>query len=163
MQTITPPAPYNFMPPNALFTQQSSGGIPTTFPFVSGTLQVDGAAQSSRRPIIIDAASGKAKTSLWNVNNAARNLLEIIANAARNDNGDYKIRIYTIGMGALVTYNLGTRGETSESLLKRISNDKRSPDYNSAQLEGMYFYAPTENDVAQAYQGIQNQILRLSR
>jgi hypothetical protein len=66
-------------------------------------------------------------------------------------------------MGALVTYNLGTRGETSESLLKRISNDKRSPDYNSAQLEGMYFYAPTENDVAQAYQGIQNQILRLSR
>ncbi len=39
-------------------------------------------------------------TQIFNINNAARNLVEIIANEARNDaSGDYRIRIYTIGMG----------------------------------------------------------------
>jgi hypothetical protein len=37
------------------------------------------------------------------------------------------------------------------------------PDYNSAQLEGKYFFAPTSDDVAAAFQSIQNQILRLSK
>ena len=46
--------------------------------------------------------TGKYPADVWNINNAARNVLEIIANAARNDNGDYQIRIYTIGMGNLV-------------------------------------------------------------
>ena len=100
---------------------------------------------------------------MWNINNAARNLVEIVANAARNDNGDYKIRIYTIGMGQLVPLALGTRPETSESMLKRIANDRTSPDFNGAELEGKYFYAQTAADVSAAFQGIQNQILRLSR
>ena len=50
--------------------------------------------------------------------------------------------------------------ETSSSA---SSNDKTSPDYNSAQLEGKYFYAQTAADVGPAFQGIQNQILRLSK
>ena len=66
----------------------------------------------------------------------AQSSLEIIANEARNDNGDYKIRIYTIGMGELVRYNLGTMPEKPEDILKRISNDKTSLDFNAAQLEG---------------------------
>jgi len=165
MQTITPPAPYNFMPTQAHFTQHSSAGIPVNFPFATNTLNVNGMAQSARRTMIVDAATGKYKTSLWNVNNAARNLLEIVANGARNDNGDYKIRIYTIGMGNLVRYNLGTILETPESILQRISNDHVSTnvDFNSNQLEGKYFYAQTAADVAPAFQGIQNQILRLSK
>ena len=48
-------------------------------------------------------------------------------------------------------------------ILKRISNDKTSLDFNAAQLEGRYFFAQTEADVAPAFQGIQNQILRLSK
>lgn len=164
MQTITPAAPYNFMPTNAHYTQHSSVGIPVNFPFVTNTLNVNGAPQSSRRSMIVDPATGKYKTSLWNVNNAARNLLEIVANAARADaGGDYQIRIYTIGMGNLVRYMLGTMPETPESILKRISNDKTSADFNSAQLEGKYFYAATAADVAPAFEGIQNQILRLSK
>jgi hypothetical protein len=66
-------------------------------------------------------------------------------------------------MGQLVRLNLGTRGETSESMLKRIANDATSLDRNTAQLEGKYFYAETAADVAPAFQGIQNQILRLSK
>jgi hypothetical protein len=110
-----------------------------------------------------DLTAGKYPSQVWNINNAARNLVEIIANAARNDNGDYRIRIYTIGMGELVRLALGTRPETAESILKRIANDATSPDFNGAQLEGRYFYAQTAADVAPAFQGIQNQILRLSK
>ena len=165
MQTITPPAPYNFMPPQAHFTQQSSAGIPVNFPFFSNSLTVNGMAQGARRTMIVDPATGKYKTSLWNVNNAARNLLEIVANSARNDNGDYKIRIYTIGMGNLVRYHLGTILETPESILQRIANDHvaSNTDFNSSQLEGKYFFAQTPADVGAAFQGIQNQILRLSK
>jgi hypothetical protein len=123
---------------------------------------VNGAAQNTRRGLR-NLTAGKYPADVWNTNNAARNLLEIVADAARNDNGDYKIRIYTIGMGALVQYNLGTMPEKPEDILKRISNDRTSPDFNNAQLEGKYYFAPTAADVAPAFQGIQNQILRLSK
>ncbi len=66
-------------------------------------------------------------------------------------------------MGELVRYNLGTIPETSESLLQRVSNDRVSPDFNTNQLEGKYFFAQSELDVAAAYAGIQNQIIRLTK
>jgi hypothetical protein len=163
MKTLTMAAPYNFMPPTSLHTQHRSAGIPFTFPFQTNALNVNGVPQNVKRSVIVDPATGKYKTTLWNVNNAARNLLEIVANEARNDNGDYKIRIYTIGMGVLVRHLLGTMPETPESILQRISNDRVSPDFNAGQLEGKYFYAQTAADVAPAFQGIQNQILRLSK
>jgi hypothetical protein len=103
---------------------------------------------------------------VWNINTSARNLVEIISNAARSDAaGDYPIRIYTIGMGELVRYQLGTMpgGETSESILMRIANDARSPDRNPAQLEGKYYFAQTEADVSAAFQSLQNQIIRLTK
>jgi len=152
-----------YMPPNSWHTQRSSSGIPTSFPFFSNTLTVNGVAQSTKRSVIADG-TGQFPTTLWNVNNAARNLLEIIADAARTDTGgDYPVRIYTIGMGSLVTLLLGTMPETPASILQRIANDPASPDHNPAQLDGAYFYAPTAADVSAAYQGIQNQILRLSK
>jgi len=114
---------------------------------------------------VITDGTGNYPTTLWNLNNAARNLLEIIADAARSDaSGDYPIRIYTIGMGNLINLQLGTIPETPASMLQRVANDPASaPDYNTAQLRGAYFYAPTAADVSAAYQGIQNQILRLSK
>jgi hypothetical protein len=60
--------------------------------------------------------TGRYPAEVYNVNNAARNLLEIVANEARNDTGDYRIRIYTIGMGELVRYNLGTMPEKPEDI-----------------------------------------------
>ena len=84
-----------------------------------------------------------------NIRNAATNLVEIIADAARADmTGDQPIRIYAIGMGDLVTLPLGTRPETSESVLMRVANDTRSPDFNNTQLEGKYYFARTAADVA---------------
>jgi Flp pilus assembly protein TadG len=154
-----------WMPTATWHTQHVSSGIPTSFPLQSSTLKVNGVAQNSARGLRhFDVASGKFPAEVWNINNAARNVLEIIADAARNDNGDYPIRIYTIGMGYLVQDLLGTMPETPESILMRIANDKRSADHQGApQLDGKYFYAATAADVAPAFQGIQNEIVRLSK
>jgi hypothetical protein len=128
-------------------------------------LRVNGSAQNAMRPLRhFDSGAGKYPAEVFNINNAARNVVEIIADAARSDPaGDYKIRIYSIGMGYLLRDLLGTMPEMPEDILKRVSNDPSSPDFNSAQLEGKYFYAPTAADVGPAFQGIQNQILRLSK
>src|SRR4029077_5969555 len=86
-----------------------SSGIPTAFPLVTNTLTVNGVAQSTKRPMrhlgLYNA--GRYPAGAWDVNSAAQNLVEIIADQARSDAGrDYQIRIYTIGMGELVTYLL---------------------------------------------------------
>jgi Flp pilus assembly protein TadG len=141
-----------------------SAGIPETFPLQTANLPVDGQPQNARRGLRqFNAAAGKYPAQVWNINNAARNLIEIIANEARNDDGDYRIRIFSLGMGELVRYDLGTRPEKSEDILKRVANDKTSPDFNEDQLEGKYYFAQTEGDVAPAFQQIQNEIIRLSK
>jgi len=146
-------------------THSRSTGIPTSFPLQSTTLLVNGMPQNVRRGLRNqDATTGRYPADVWNINNSARNVLEEIADAARNDaGGDYQIRIFTIGMSYLVEDMLGTMPEMPEDILKRVANDKTSPDYNSNQLEGKYYYAPTAADVAPAYESIQNEIIRLSK
>jgi Flp pilus assembly protein TadG len=164
-QTLTTVAPYLPLGALSFHSYHQSTGIPTSFPLQSNMLTVNGSPQTTARPLtLFNSTVNKYPATAHNVRNAATNLTEVIANAARADSsGAYPIRIYTLGMGALVTANLGTIPETSESVLKRIANDKTSPDFNSAQLEGKYFFAPTPDDVAAAFQSIQNQILRLSK
>jgi Mg-chelatase subunit ChlD len=154
-----------WLPANSTHSYHRSAGIPTSFPFQSNTLRVDGGAQSSRRGLLnYNSAQGKYPAHVRNIRNAATNLVEIIADAARSDmTGDQPIRIFAIGMGSLVTLPLGTRPETSESVLKRVANDITSPDFNNAQLEGKYYYAATAADVAPVFQQLQNQIVRLSK
>jgi len=153
------------LPLTSWHTHGRSTGMPTSFPLQSSTLTVNGASQTSRRGLRRwDTAAGRYPADVFNINNAARNLVEIIANEARADAaGDYPIRIFTIGMGELVRYNLGTMPEKPEDILKRIANDPSSPDFNDDQLEGKYYYARTAADVGPAFQALQNQILRLSK
>jgi hypothetical protein len=125
---------------------------------------VAGVPQNVKRALRnFNAGQNRFPAEVWNINNAARNVLEIIANAARSDNGDYRIRIYTIGMGELVRYMLGTIPEQPEQILMRLANDSRSPDFNAAQLEGRYYFAQTGADVGPAFQALQNQIIRLTK
>jgi hypothetical protein len=154
----------HWMPATSLHSTRRSAGIPTTFPLQTNALTVNGIPQSTARGLR-DLTSGKYPSQIHNINNAARNLVEIIANAAREETeaGSTRVRIYTIGMGQLVRLNLGTRKETSESILKRIANDPTSADFNSTQLEGAYYYAETAADVSAAFQALQNQIVRLSK
>jgi Flp pilus assembly protein TadG len=153
-----------FLPLQSWHTHHRSGGIPDSFPLQTATLKVNGAPQNARRGLRNwNVAAGRYPAEVWNINNAARNLLEIIANEARDDDGDYPIRIYTIGMGELVRYLLGTMPEKPEDILMRIANDVRSPDYNEDQLEGKYYFAQTAADVGPAFQALQSQIIRLSK
>jgi Flp pilus assembly protein TadG len=156
------PAYAQWLPANSKHTHYRSAGIPTSFPLQTSTLNVDGVPQSTARGLR-DLTGGKYPSQVFNINNAARNLVEIVANAARNDDGDHKVRIFTIGMGQLVPLLLGTRPESSESILMRMANDPRSPDHNPDQLDGSYYYAETAADVGPAFQALQNQIVRLSK
>lgn len=153
-----------WLPLQSFHAHRRSAGIPTSFPLQTSSLKVNGVAQSTRRGLRNkNTPTGRFPAEVFNINNAARNLLEIIANAARSDTGDYPIRLYTIGMGDLVRYNLGTMPEKPEQILMRIANDTRSQDFNSAQLEGKYYFAQTEADVGPAFQALQSQIVRLSK
>ena len=153
-----------YLPLTSYHANHRSPGIPTSFPLMSNSLTVNGTTQSTARPLRDkNVTTNRYPTEVYNINNAARNLVEIIADAARADTGDYPIRIYTIGMGELVRYKLGTRKEMSEEILKRIANDVTSPDFNETQLEGKYYYAKTAADVGPAFQALQNQIIRLSK
>jgi Flp pilus assembly protein TadG len=154
-----------WMPTQAYISNSRSSGMTSTFPLVSPTLAVNTVAQNTWRPMTgTTGPSGRFPAKVTNINNAARNLVEIIANEARSDaTGDYPIRIYTIGMGELVTYNLGSRQEPGSDILMRIANDKRSNDFNDQQLEGRYYYAATADDVGPAFAALQNQIIRLTK
>jgi hypothetical protein len=154
-----------YLPATSWHTHHRSTGIPTSFPLQTAALTVNGAAQSSVRGLrSMNPATGLFPAQVFNINNAARNLVEIIANQARSDaTGDYPIRIYTIGMSYLVQYMLGTIPEMPQDILKRVANDISSPDYNAAELQGQYYYAQTSADVGPAFQGIQNQIIRLTK
>jgi Flp pilus assembly protein TadG len=152
------------LPLTTSHTHHRSSGIPTQFQLQSSTLKVNGLAQNVRRGLRNkDATTNRYPTEVWNINNAARNVLEIIADGARSDNGDYPIRIFTIGMGYLVRDQLGTMPEMPEDILKRVANDKTSQDYNGSQAEGKYYFAQTPQEVAPAFEAIQNEIIRLSK
>ena len=155
----------SWLPLASLHSHHRSGGIPTTFPFQTNALTVDGTSQSTARGLMdFNAGTGRFPAHARNIRSAATNLVEIIANAARADAaGDYPIRIYAIGMGQLVQHLLGSRPESSESVLRRVANDTRSPDFNTNQTEGRYYYAETEADVGPAFQALQGQIIRLSK
>ena len=157
--------PYMPVGTTSFHSYHRSAGIPNSFPLQTNTLTVNGASQMAVRGLAnYNAGVMRYPATARNIRNSATNLTEILANEARKDvSGAYQIRIYTLGMGSLVQMLLGPANESSESVLMRIANDKLSPDFNNTQLEGKYYFAPTENEVADAFQNIQNQILRLTR
>ena len=113
-------------------------------------------------------AANKYPTQVWNINNAARNLIEIIANAARDETeaASTRVRIFTIGMGAA---GAAAPGHEGRDVREHPQADRQrpdangNPDFNSNQLEGAYYYAETAADVAAAFQALQNQIVRLTK
>ena len=100
-----------------------------------------------------------------NANNAARNLLEIIANEVRSDtSGKFPIRIYTLGLGDILNENMGTINETGASILRRVANQQaNNPFYDPTQLEGKYYYAGDTDQLNAAFREVASQITRLSQ
>jgi len=134
----------------------SSSGIPTGFNLYDSSLP-------GQRVLVGGNGSGYPD-HVQNANNAARNLAEIIANAARADtSGSSPIRIYTLGLGDQLNQNGGSALETGTSILMRIANDPASPSFNPSQAEGKYYFAGDTSQLASAFEAIRNQIIRLSQ
>ena len=105
-----------------------------------------------------------------NVNKAARNMTENVANMARNQG----VKIHSIALGSAVnTLEInfcgylqdGPSSELGSSLMKRLSNtvDSGLNIYNPAQPTGLYVWAENAVDLDNAFTSIASEILRLSR
>jgi Flp pilus assembly protein TadG len=99
-----------------------------------------------------------------NVNKAARNMVENVANTARSQ----AVKIHSIALGAAVNsleinFCAYPASEVGSSLLKRLSNTSDSDAYNPAQPTGMYVWAENAADLDSAFTSIASEILRLSR
>jgi Flp pilus assembly protein TadG len=133
-----------------------SSGIPTAFNLYD-------AALPGQRALNGGASSGLPNNNVRNANNAARNLAEIIANAARSDtSGAHPIRIYTLGMGDMLNQATGTARETGASILLRIANDRTSASFNPAQQEGKYYYAHDPSELNAAFEAVRDQMIRVT-
>ena len=103
-----------------------------------------------------------------NVNRAARNMVENIANTARGQ----EVRIYTIGLGDALedlepSFSGGNCGYTSTRekgsvILKRLANAADSDARNTAQPQGLYCWAQDASALGRCFSSIASEILRLT-
>jgi hypothetical protein len=100
-----------------------------------------------------------------NVNKAARNMVENVANTARSQN----IKLYSIGLGDAVnaleinfsSYLLVNEG--GANILKRLANAADAVPRNAAQPTGLYVWAANASGLDAAFSTIASEILRLSK
>ncbi len=103
-----------------------------------------------------------------NVNKAARNMVENIANSARGQD----IRIYTIGLGDALndlepSFSGGNCGYTTarergSNILRRLANTADSDTRNPAQPQGLYCFARNASELGRCFSTIASEILRLT-
>lgn len=86
---------------------------------------------------------------------AAFNAADNQASTIRND-PTYTIMIYTIGLDGAPDVPIDS------TFLERVSNDPRSPIYNSAKPAGYYAYAANAGALNEAFYQVASQVLRLS-
>ncbi len=105
-----------------------------------------------------------------NVNKAARNMVENVANTARGQG----VTVHTIALGVRVntlelvngfcaTYDANPAKEFGVNVLKRLANSVDSDTKDPLQPIGLYVWAENASDLASAFSAIASEILRLSR
>jgi Flp pilus assembly protein TadG len=122
----------------------------------------------------LDTSGGLITNTRCNVNKAAHNMLENIANMARSEK-DKPINILTIGLGDGLlsqecknadkkTNGCGYSDNDGEMILRRIANvPDKNPYYTSSQPAGLFAFAANPADLQNAFQQVANWILRLSK
>ena len=153
-----------YLPTSSRHTHFRSSGIPTSFPLQTNSLKVNGTTSRA-------GAASESEPVQRPVSGARHQHQQRGAQPGRDHRqrgaGRHRRRLSDPHLldrhGRAGAYDLGTLEETSESILKRVANDKTSPDFNSAQLEGKYYFAATAADVGPAFQQLQSQIIRLSK
>jgi len=134
--------------------------LPVTTTTISGHLRVQ--------------QSGANPANWTNYHNAAVNATDNAAYNARA-NATYQAYVFALGLG-----NNSAGAPPDPILMQRIANDPNGDTFNSPakypacsteagcityanQLQGTYVFAPTSNELAQAFLQISSQILRLNK
>ncbi|MCL4745312.1 MAG: VWA domain-containing protein [Burkholderiaceae bacterium] len=121
---------------------------------------------SYRASRTLTAGAPAHANSLCNVNKAARNMVENIANTGRG--AAAPIYVYSIGLGARLNSNeLASDcgygpSEYGSNILKRLANTGDSDTYNAAQPKGLYCFAATAADLDRCFSAIASEVLRLA-
>jgi Flp pilus assembly protein TadG len=105
-----------------------------------------------------------------NVNRAARNMTENVANAARAESGEQgaSITIFTVGLGTMLTMpEIACPGygsnEHGENILRRLANVQGVDTYDPKQSSGIYAYAQDPTQLKAAFDRVARNVLRLSK
>lgn len=113
------------------------------------------------RPVTSDTSS---RDMAWkNVNRAARNLLEAMAEKSRSEH----IYVFTLGLGDALTYAAGPDGEKGEDILKCMANVADAParcvQSGATQPIGTYCHAADENELKPCFDKLASAILRITK
>ncbi|AKU20339.1 vWA domain-containing protein [Massilia sp. NR 4-1] len=117
-------------------------------------------------PLVPNPSGMRSVTSTpsWtNINRAARNLAESMADKSRAEG----IYVFTLGLGAAARATTGPDGETGEVLLKNMAHTVDSTKYSLPQYAnqpvGEYCWAATAADLQPCFAQLASQILKISR
>lgn len=100
-----------------------------------------------------------------NVNMAARNMVENVANTARGQG----IKIYSVGLGARVNSleitfcSYGASVEQGSNILKRLANTADADTYTATQPSGLYVWASDASGLNDAFLTIARAMVRLTK
>lgn len=145
----------NYLPPESVIA---------TLPYTDWTGTVSLTSYNNIRAF---NPTGIPLPNTWcNLNKAARNMLENVANAARSETN--QIHIFTVGMGnALTTQEIGICGyganESGANILQRLANVPGVDTYNQNQPAGVYVFASNATQLNAAFNQVVSAILRLSK
>lgn len=120
-------------------------------------------------PVVVNAprivtSDTSTRDNAWrNVNRAARNLLESMAERSRAEG----IYVFTLGLGNALTVAAGPDGEKGEDILKCMANVADAPARclasGAAQPVGTYCHAATENELKPCFDKLASAILRITK
>jgi len=110
--------------------------------------------------------NGAGLIDINNNNNAQAMALNAADSAATSIRAGATDPNYNRGLSNILIYSIGLGNAAipaSPEFLERVSNDIRSPIYNSSQPQGQYVYAATTADLQSAFAAVASQILRLAK
>ena len=112
-------------------------------------------------PRIVTSDTSTRDNAWRNVNRAARNLLESMAEKSRSEG----IYVFTLGLGNQLTVPAGPDGEKGEDILKCMANVADAPNrcVTIDQPVGTYCHAATENELKPCFDKLASAILRLTK
>jgi Flp pilus assembly protein TadG len=108
--------------------------------------------------------------TVCNVNYAARNMVENVANTARGGPGTNAVTVFTIGLGDELLgqevpscYNSNDASEYGQNILQRLANVNGVDTYNPNQSTGIYVHATDGTQLNNAFSQVKAALLRLCR